>query len=172
MPLYKALTASHLEAFNQDPPLVKETKEQYFMKHSPNFSAENTHDLLEVFWCMIMAAELFGSSIYKIRETWEGLNELHQAKYALRTLPKGLKFLWAVPPLESPKVMGLMGIYDPDTLCHFYGVTHCPWCGKVARTRAQSSTISGWYIIGWDWCVKSVMAAWPLHQRLSATMGG
>ena len=37
--------------------------------------------------------------------------------------------------------------------------------------RAQSSTISRQYIIGWDWCARSVMAVWPCHQRPSATMG-
>ena len=78
-----------------------------------------------------MATELLGSSIYEIKETWMGLDELQQANYALRALPKGLKFLRAVPPLESPKVMGLMGIHDPDALCCFYRVTHCPWCRKV-----------------------------------------
>ena len=77
-PLYKVLTASHLEAFNWDFPLVRETSEEYFRKHSPNFNAENTCDLSEVFWCMIVATELFGSSIYEIRETWAGLDELHQ----------------------------------------------------------------------------------------------
>ena len=69
MPLYKALTASHLEAFNWDSPLVKETREEYFRKHSPNFSAENSHDLSGVFQCMIAATDLLDSSIYKIRET-------------------------------------------------------------------------------------------------------
>ena len=96
---------------------------------------KNTCDLLEVFWHMIMAAELFGSSIYEIKETWVGLDELQQANYALRTLPKGLKFLRAVPLSECPKVMGLMGIHDPDALCHFYRVTHCPWCGKGGQNK-------------------------------------
>ena len=32
--------------------------------------------------------------------------------------------------LELPKVMGLVGIHNPDALCHFAGVTFCPWCGK------------------------------------------
>ena len=135
MSLYKVVTASHLEAFNKDSSLVKETREEYFRKHSPNFSTENTHDLWEVFWCMIVAAELFGSSIYKMRETWAAPDELCQVNYALRTLPKGLKFLLAVPPLESPKVMGLTGIHDPDALHHFYGVTCCPWCREVGQNE-------------------------------------
>ena len=66
-----------------------------------------------------------------------------------------------------------MGIHDHNTLCHFSGVTHCPWCSKVGQNQpsAQSSTIYGQYIIDWDWCVRSVMAAQPLHQRLSVTTG-
>ena len=104
---------------------MRGTREEYFKRHCPNFSTENTHDLSEVFWCMIVATELLGSSIYKIKETWTGLDELQEVNYALRILPKGLKFPRVVSPLESPKVMGLMGIHDPDALCHFYGVTHC-----------------------------------------------
>ena len=63
---------------------------------------------------MIVAADLLGSSIYEIQETWMGPHELQQANYALRTLSKGLKFLRAVPPSESPKVMALTDIHDPD----------------------------------------------------------
>ena len=125
------LTASHLEAFNWGSPLVKETREDYFRKHSPNFSAKNTCDLSEVFRCMILATELFGSSIYEIKEPWVGPDELQQANYTLRTLPKGLKFLRAVSLSESPKVMGLTDIHDLDALHCFYRVTHFPWCSKV-----------------------------------------
>ena len=42
---------------------------------------------------MIMATGLLDSSMYEIKETWAGLDELCQVNYALRTLPKGLKFL-------------------------------------------------------------------------------
>ena len=79
---------------------------------------------------MAEIAKLLGLAIYEIKEVWAGPDKLQQANYALRTLPKGLKFLRAVPPLESPKVMGVMGIHDLDTLHHFNGMTHCPWCGK------------------------------------------
>ena len=57
------------------------------------------------------------------------------ANYALRSLPKGLKFLRAVPPSESPKVMGLVGIHDPDALHHFNGMTHCPWYEKEGQNE-------------------------------------
>ena len=86
-------------------------------------------------WHMIKTTELLGSTIYEIKEAWTGLDKLQQANYLLRTLLKGLKFLRVVSPLESPKVMGLMGIHDPDALCHFYGVTHCPWCRKEGQNK-------------------------------------
>ena len=63
------------------------------------------------------------------------MDELQQANYALRTLLKGLKFLRVVPPLDPPKVMGLMGIHDPDALHCFNGMTHCPWCGKEGQNE-------------------------------------
>ena len=69
------------------------------------------------------------------RWIWMGPDELRQVNYALRSLPKGLKFLHVAPSSESPKVMGLVGIHDPDTLCHFNGLTHCPWCGKEGQNE-------------------------------------
>ena len=40
-------------------------------------------------------------------------------------------------PSESPKVMGLMGIPDPDALCQFGSVTYCPWCGKEDQNEGM-----------------------------------
>ena len=136
VPLWnKALKWSCLEVFSQDSDLVKEARKEYYSKHSYNFTMEGTHNLLEVFRKMAKSAKLLGTSIYKIQALWTGLDELRQANYALRSLPKGLKFLHVVPPLESPKVMGLVGIHDPDALCSFNGVTHCPWCGKEGQNE-------------------------------------
>ena len=84
---------------------------------------------------MIESAGLLGSAIYKITEAWSGQDELQQANYLLMTLPKGLKFFRVVSPSESPKVMGLMGIHNLDMLCHFTGMTHCYWCGKVGQNK-------------------------------------
>ena len=64
-----------------------------------------------------------------------GLDELRQANYALRSLPKGLKFLHVVPLSKSPKVMGLVGIHDLDSLHCFNSLTHCPWCGKEGQNE-------------------------------------
>ena len=96
---------------------------------------EGTRNLSEIFKQMATSAKLLGTSIHEIQVSWTGPDELKQANYALQSLPKGLKFLHVVPPLESPKVMGLMGIHDPDALCHFSGITHCPWCGKEGQNE-------------------------------------
>ena len=114
---------------------MKKARKEYFSKHSYNFPMEGTHDLLEVFRQMAKSAELLGTSIYKIQVLWTGPDELRQANYALRSLPKGLKFFCVVPPLESPKVMGLVGIHDPDALHCFNSVTHCPWCRKEGQNK-------------------------------------
>ena len=125
-PWYKVLKQSRSEAFSQDTSLVREARKEYFTRHSPSFIMDGMHDLLEVFRCMAETTWLLGLAIYKIQEVWLGSDELQQANYTLRSLPKGLKFLQAVTPSESPKVMGLVGIHDPDALCHFNGLTHCP----------------------------------------------
>ena len=52
----------------------------------------------------------------KIEASGKGPEKLKQANYTLQSLPKGLRFLRAVPTTESPKVMGLKGILDPDAL--------------------------------------------------------
>ena len=131
----RGLRPSHAEAFDQDSDLVKESRREFFSKHSYNFTMEGTHDLSKIFQQMATSTELLGTSIHEIQASWTGPDELKQVNYALRSLPKGLKFLHVVPPSESPKVMGLMGIHDPDALCCFSGVTHCPWCGKEDQNK-------------------------------------
>ena len=103
---------------------------------------EGTQNLSEIFRQMATSTELMGASIHEIQASWRGPDELKQANYALRFLPNGLKFLHVVPPSESPKVMVLMGMHDLDALCHFSGITHCPWCGKESQNgdHGQSST--------------------------------
>ena len=134
-PWYKVLTWSHSEAFSWDTSLVRETRKEYFKRHSPNFTMEGMCDLSEVFRHMAETAKLLGSAIYEIKEVRKGPDELWQANYALRSLLKGLIFLRAVPPSESLKVMGLVGIHNPDALYYFNGMTHCPWCGKEGQNE-------------------------------------
>ena len=135
LPLHKALSQSHREAFNWDSSLVKEAREEYFKRHSLNFNDENIHNFTGIFRLMIESAGLFGSSIHEIQEVWTGPDELWQANYVLRALPKGLKFPRGVSPSKSPKVMGLMDIHNPDAPHHINGVTHCSWCSKVGQNE-------------------------------------
>ena len=96
---------------------------------------EGTHDHSEISRQMTASTELLGTSIYEMQVVWTGPDELRQATYALRSLPKDLKFLCVVPPSEFLKVMGLVGIHAPDTLHPFNGMTHCPWCGKEGQNE-------------------------------------
>ena len=136
-PWYRALKPSHAAAFSQDSDLVRKARREFFSKHSYNFTTDGTCDLSEIFRQMATSADLLGTSIHEIQASWTGPEELKQANYALQSLPKGLKFLHVVPPSKSPKVMGLVGIHDPDALCHFSGITHCPWCRKESQNKGN-----------------------------------
>ena len=94
-------------------------------------------DLSDIFKELAERSGLLGNAIYEIQLSWTGPEELKQANCALQSLPKGLRFLRAVPTSESPKVMGLMGIHDPDALQHYAGYTYCPWCGKEGQNEGM-----------------------------------
>ena len=132
---FRTLKPSCTEAFSHDSGMVREAREEFFLKHSYNFTTDSTHDLPGTFRWLAVSTNLLGTSIYEIQSSWTGPKELKQVNCALQSLPKGLKFLCMVPPSESPKVMGLMGIHDPDALCHFGGITYCPWCGKEGQNE-------------------------------------
>ena len=170
LPWNRALKPTCAKAFGWDSDLVKEARAKFFLKHSYNFITEGTHNLSEVFKQMAMSTELLGTLIYKIQASWMGPNEPKQVNYALKSLPKGLKFLYVVPPSESLKVMGLVGIHDPDDLCCFSGITHYPWCGKEGRMRGPWSIIYRQCTTGWAWCVTDVMIAHPQWPTLSAAI--
>ena len=84
---------------------------------------------------MIAFADLLGSGIYEIQESWTGQEDLWYTNDVLKTSLKGLQFFHPVSPSELPKVMGLKGIHHPDTLCHFARPTFCPWCGKEGQNE-------------------------------------
>ena len=113
--------------------MVVEDRLLFFSKHSCNFNQDGNCDLSKVFKKLAKKASLLGTGIYEIQASWTGPEELKQANYTLWSLAKGLKFLRVVPTMESPKVMWLMGIHDPDALQHFAGFTYCPWCGKEGQ---------------------------------------
>ena len=138
---FTLLKPSHVEAFLQDSSIMKEAKLCFFSNHSYNIVDDGTHDLSDVFKGLAESAGLLGEGIYKIQLSWSGPEELKQANYTLQSLPKGLRFVRVVPTSESPKIMGLMGIHDPDAFWHYAGYTYCPWYRKGGRMRGQWLTI-------------------------------
>ena len=136
-PWFKTLKPSHAEAFSRDFDMVKEARREFFSKYSYDFTTDSPRDLSRTFRHLAVSANLLGTSIYEIQSSWTGPEELKQANYALQSLPKGLKFLQVVPPSESPKVMELMGIHNPDALCHFSSVTYCPWGRKEGPNKGN-----------------------------------
>ena len=132
---FKTLKASCAKALSQDSDMVKEARREFFLTHIYDFTSDGLRDLSRTFKHLAAGTSLIGTSIYELQSSWTGPDELKQANYAFQSLPKGLKFLCAVPPSKSPKVMGLIGIHDPDALCHFGSVTYCPWCGNEGQNK-------------------------------------
>ena len=130
-----SMKSSHTDAFSWDSDPVKEARACYFATHSWDWTHSNTEDLSNIFKGLTQEAGLLGESIFELQWSWEGLEHLKQANYILQSQPKGLKFLRAVSTKESPKVMGLKGIHDPEALWHFAGYTYCPWCGKYGQNK-------------------------------------
>ena len=105
------------------------------MSHSFDWVHDGIADLSNIFKGLTESANLLGEAIHEIQLSWTGPEELKQANYALQSLPKGLRFLRVVPTTESPKVMGLMGIHNPNALQHYAGYTYCPWYGKEGQNE-------------------------------------
>ena len=132
---FSSLQPSRADAFCQDSELMKEAREHYFATHPWDWAHDNMADLSDVFRELAQGAGLLGKSIHEIQVSWSGPPHLRHANFVLRSLPKGLKFLRAVSTKESPKVMGLEGIHDPDAVWHFTRYTCCPWCGKDGQSE-------------------------------------
>ena len=132
---FASLKPSCAEAFSHDSDLVKEAWLHFFSTQSCDWAIDSANDLSDVFRELAEGASLLGEAIHEVQLSWTGPDELKQANYALRSMPKGLRFLRAVPTTESSKVMGLMGIHDPNALHHFAGYTYCPWCGKEGQNE-------------------------------------
>ena len=132
---FASLKPSHADAFSHDSNLIKEARSHYFATHPWDWIQGNTDDLSDIFKELAEGANLLGKSIHELQLSWEGPEELKQANYSLCSLPKGLRFLRAVPTMESPKIMELKGIHNSDALRCFAGYTYCPWHGKEGQNE-------------------------------------
>ena len=123
---FASLKPSHVEAFSHDSNLMKEARLHFLSTHPCDWVIDGTNDLSNILRELAEGASLLGEAIHEIQLSWNGPEELKQANCALQSLPKGLRFLRVVPTTESPKVMGLRGIHDPNALWQFTGYTYCP----------------------------------------------
>ena len=123
------------DAFSHNSNPMKEARSHYFTTHPYDWVHGSFDDLSNIFKELAEGAGLLGKSIYEIQLLWDGLEKLKQSNYALQSLPKYLRFLRTVSANESPKVMGLKGIHDPEALQQFAGLTYCPWCGKEGQNE-------------------------------------
>ena len=130
-----SLKPSCMDAFSRDSGPMKEARSCYFATHPWDWVHGNTDDLFDIFRELAQVAGLLGESIHEIQLSWNGPEELKHTNYVLQSLPKGLKFLRMVSAKESPKVMGLKGIHNPNALWHFAGYTYCLWCGKDGKDK-------------------------------------
>ena len=132
---FTSLKPSHADAFICDSNPVKEARLHYIATQPWDWIHGNTDNLSNIFKELAEGSNLLGKSIHELQLSWEGPEELKHANYSLHSLSKGLGSWRAVPTLESPKIMGLKGIHDPDALQHFTGYTYCPWCGKESQNE-------------------------------------
>ena len=151
-----SLKPSHAETFSCDSDLIKEARLCFFSMYPCDWVHDGTNDLSKIFRELAEGASLLGEAIHEIQLSWTGPGELKQANYALHSMPKGLRFLRAVPTMESPKVMGLMGIHNSNALLHFAGYTYHPWCGKEGQNEKTvvNHLSTTHYRLGLvcDWC--------------------
>ena len=130
-----SMRSIHMDTFSQDSDSVKEARGRYFATHSCDWTCSNMEDLSDIFKGLTQEAGLLGESIFELQWSWEGLEHLKQANYIFQSQPKGLRFLRAVSAKESPKVMGLKGIHNPEALWHFARYTYCLWHGKYGQNE-------------------------------------
>ena len=134
-PWFKTLEPSHAEAFSHDSDMVREARREFFLKHSYNFTTDGTHDLSGIFRWLAASANLLGTSIHEIKASWMGPEELKQVNYALRSLPKGLKFLCMVSLQNLLRLWNWQGYMTWMPFAAFGGIPYCPWYRKVGQNK-------------------------------------
>ena len=85
---------------------------------------------------------------------------MKHGNYILRSLSKGLKFLRMVSAKESPKIMGLKGIHDPDASGVLPVILTTHGVAKMDKMKGPLSTTLGQCIISWGLYVTSVSDVW------------
>ena len=79
------MKSSHMDAFSRDSDPVKEARAHYFATHSWDWTHSSMEDLSDIFKGLAQEAGLLGESIFKLQQSWEGLEHLKQANYILQS---------------------------------------------------------------------------------------
>ena len=81
-PWFRTLKPNHAETFTHDFDMVRGAREEFFSKHSYNFTTDGTCNLSGTFRQLAVRANLLGTSIHEIQASWTRPKELQQANYA------------------------------------------------------------------------------------------
>ena len=73
------MESDRADAFSRDSNSVKEARAHYFTTHSWDWAHGNMEDLSNIFKELAQEAGLLGKSIFKIQQSWKGLEHLQQA---------------------------------------------------------------------------------------------
>ena len=138
---FTMLKPHHAEAFLQDSSIIQDARACFFSKHSYNFINDGTCNLSNVFKGLAKSTGLLGEAIYEVQLSWTRPEELKQANYALQSLPKGLRFLRAVPTLESPRSWALWVFMILMLFGTMQATLTVPGVGRRSRMRGQWLTI-------------------------------
>ena len=135
-----SMKSSCVDAFSWDSDPVKEARAHYFATHSWDWTHSNMEDLSDIFKGLTQEAGLLGESIFKIQQSWEGLEHLKQANYIFLVSTQGAKipegsFHQGISKGDGPG--GDSWPWRPSGILLRY--TYCPWCGKIQdRMRGLS----------------------------------
>ena len=140
---FASLKPSHTDAFSHYSDPMKEARSHYFAAHPCDWIHNSTNDLSDIFRELAESAGLLGESIHEIQLSSDGPEELKHANYALQSLPKGLRFLRAVPPQnlqrswDSRESMTLMLFHA------LWAIPTVPGVGRRGKMREPWLTIWG-----------------------------
>ena len=95
---------------------MKAARQVYQKAHWANFEQEGSYNHSSIFHQMATSTNLLGTEVHEVQESWGGQKDLRAANQVARASPKDIHFFWIISPTESPKIMGLKGIYSSEAL--------------------------------------------------------
>ena len=115
-PAVRPLKENQWEAFSNESEPLRGARQTYYKAHQPSYEQEGSYNLSSTFQEMATFANLIGTKVHEVQQAWTGQKDLRAAHHVAKTSPKDIHFFRIVLPTESPKIMGLRGIYSPEAL--------------------------------------------------------